>query len=407
VATIVSLAVIGPARAAPLDEIRTQLYAGRLAVAAQVAEARLAMAPADDEARFALGAVQFLQALERLGQNFYRHGLTNAGNSVVGLAGLPFVRIPVPPNPAPEQLTYERLRAILADFVGDLAEAERTLAAIDDTTIALPLNIGLIRLDLNGDGSASPEEALWQVFRQVAGAQWLDAQAADQLQTDFDASDVPWLRGYCHLLMGMAQFPLAHDWQAAFEATFHTLFPEAGLPSARLNKGPSAAPGIASMAGIADLVAFLHLNHWPVVEPARMASALSHFESVVVLSRDNWRRILAETDDGREWIPNPRQSGVLPTMQVSEEQIEAWLLFLDQLDGLLKGEKLLPHWRFDQGINVRRMFLEPTTFDIVLLIQGSAALPYLEKGELTTADTRRRIVTLFGGDFFRYAVWFN
>jgi hypothetical protein len=94
-------------------------------------------------------------------------------------------------------------------------------------------------------------------------------------------------------------------------------------------------------------------------------------------------------------------------MQITQEQIDAWLLFLDELDALLKGEKLLPHWRFEQGINIRRLFLEPRTFDLVLLVQGSAALPYLEDGELTTADTWRRIVSVFGGDFFRYAVWLN
>jgi hypothetical protein len=404
---MVTLAVLSPARAASLDEIRMHLYAGRTQQAVETAEAQLAEAPQDDQARFALGTAQFLQALERLGQGFHRHGLTSAGDSVVGLAGLPFVRIPVPPNPAPAPLTYEKFRIVLADFVGDLEEAEATLAAIDDTTIVLPLNIGHIRLDLNGDGSASAEEALWQVFRQVAGTEWLDAEAADQLQTDFDASDVPWLRGYCHLLMGIGEFVLAHDWRAAFDATFHTLFPAAGLPSAALNEKPAAAPPLAMMAGIADLVAFLHLNHWPVVEPARMERALGHFEAVVSLSRENWRRILAETDGGREWIPNPLQSGVLPAMQVSQERIDGWMLFLDELDALLNGKKLLPHWRFDQGINVRRMFLEPTTFDLVLLVQGSAALPYLEDGPLTGSATWRRIVTLFGGDFFRYAVWFN
>jgi hypothetical protein len=404
---MLTLTVLSPAHAASLDEVRMHLYAGRIVAAVETAEAQLATAPADDQARFALGTAQFLHALERLGQGLHRHGLTAAGDSVVGLAGLPFVRIPVPPNPNPEPLTYDKFRAVLADFVADLEDAEATLAAIDDTAVALSLNIGHIRLDLNGDGSASSEEALWQVFRQVAGTDWLDAEAANQLQTDFDASDVPWLRGYCHLLMGIAEFPLAHDWQAAFDATFHTLFPAAGLPSAALNEKPAAQPQMAMMAGIADLVAFLHLNHWPVVEPARMERALGHFEAVVDLSRENWRNILAETDDGREWIPNPRQSGVLPAMQVSQERIDGWMLFLDELDALLNGKKLLPHWRFDQGINVRRVFLEPLTFDIVLLVQGSAALPYLEDGELTSPATWRRIVTLFGGDFFRYAVWFN
>ena len=58
-------------------------------------------------------------------------------------------------------------------------------------------------------------------------------------------------------------------------------------------------------------------------------------------------------------------------------------------------------------MNLRRIFTEPRTFDIVLLIQGSAALPYLEDGEVTSEETWRRITQLLDGNLFRYTVWFN
>jgi hypothetical protein len=80
---------------------------------------------------------------------------------------------------------------------------------------------------------------------------------------------------------------------------------------------------------------------------------------------------------------------------------------LDEFDALLAGEKLIPHWRFEGGINLRRFFLEPRTFDIVLLVQGSAAIPYIEQGELTTQDTWNDITRAFGRNFLSYAVWFN
>jgi hypothetical protein len=53
------------------------------------------------------------------------------------------------------------------------------------------------------------------------------------------------------------------------------------------------------------------------------------------------------------------------------------------------------------------VFTEPTQFDLVLWIQGSAATPYLEKGELTRPDVWREIERAFAGDFLGYAVWFN
>ena len=126
---------------------------------------------------------------------------------------------------------------------------------------------------------------------------------------------------------------------------------------------------------MADMIAFIHLNHWPVVEPERLRRVLGHLEAMVSLSRENWRRITAETDDRNEWIPNPKQSGVLPRMQVTQDQADGWQRFLEEFDALLQGRKLIPHWRFQQGVNLRRFFLEPTTFDLVLLIQSWGFCP--------------------------------
>ena len=138
-----------------------------------------------------------------------------------------------------------------------------------------------------------------------------------------------------------------------------------------------------------------------------MASALHHLESVVDLSHENWRRILAETDNGREWLPNPLQTGAIPGLAVTQPRIDAWMLFLDEFGAMLKGEKLMPHWRLAQGVNLRRVFLEPRPFDLVLWIQGSAALPYAEPGPVSKTETWEHIVTLMQGDFFTYAAWFN
>ncbi len=400
-----------------VEKVQAHLYAGQTGKATSVAEMRLAEAPDDDQARFALGAVQFLQAVEHLGQGLHRYGLSSDDyDPGFGLMALPILRIPVPQNPSPDELTYDGFRGVLQTFVSDLQTAEATLGKIKNQPVDLPLNIGLIRLDLNGDGKGSEDEALWRIFSVVARAGWLDDEAANKLLVDFDSSDAPWLQAYCHLLMAIAEFPLAHDWHEAFQVSFPTLF---NMPSSRYRELGQAysetrdadiANGLMERgrsAAIADLVAFIHLNHWPVVAPERMANVLGHLEAVVRLGRENWKRILAETDNGAEWIPNPGQTGVLPRMQVTQRQVDGWKNFLDEFEAILQGRKLLPHWRFDEGINMRRFFLEPTTFDIVLLIQGSAALPYLEEGEFTTGETWIQIMQLFGGDFFRYFIWFN
>ena len=71
-------------RAGQLKELHTDL------------SARLAQTPADDQIRFALGATEFLLAVEHLSQSMYRYGL----EPPPGLArALPFFRMPVPHNP--------------------------------------------------------------------------------------------------------------------------------------------------------------------------------------------------------------------------------------------------------------------------------------------------------------------
>ena len=419
-------------------KVQAALYAGQTAEAASSVQARLAEAPDDNEARFALGAVQFLQAVEHLGQALYRYGLKSGyrtGATELGLSSLPILRLPVSPNPRPDKITYDAFRHILDGFVRDLQTADATLSKIDSDKIDLPLNIGLIRLDLNGDGKGSDDETLWRIFKVVADVRWLNENEAKQLLVDFDSSDVPWLRAYCHFLMAIAEFPLAYDWRQGFETIFHNLFPKSDLPFSEgfkkeqdllvelAKRNCSSAPpwsnypqcqklyGIINDSALADLVAFFHLNHWPVFEPHRLRDVLENLEMMVRLSRDSWNHILAETDDNNEWIPNLKQTGVLPRvlprLRVTQNQFDGWMLFLDEFEAVLNGKKLIPHWRFDQGINIRRFFLEPTTFDLVLLLQGSAALPYLQDGDLVTEQTWSRIERLFEGHFFQYFIWFN
>jgi hypothetical protein len=146
-----------------------------------------------------------------------------------------------------------------------------------------------------------------------------------------------------------------------------------------------------------------------VEEPARMKSALNHIEQMLELSGEMFEAALAETDDDREWIPNPKQKGVIPGVEVSEEMVAGWSEFLDEAKGLFAGKKLIPHWRIrtGEGINLRKVFDEPTSFDLILWIQGTAAVPYLEKGELTKLETWTRLDRIFRGEFIGFALWLN
>ena len=159
---------------------------------------------------------------------------------------------------------------------------------------------------------------------------------------------------------------------------------------------------------IADLVALVHLVDWPLKEPERLEVAHQHLLKVVELSRLSWAAILKETDNNKEWMPNPNQQSVLPNATMTQERIDTWLIFLDEATDLLNGKKLVPFWRNDQkGVNLHRAFHEPTRFDLILWIQGSAAIPYLEEGEQTKPETWENFQRVFRGQFIGFAFWIN
>jgi len=357
--------------------------------------------PKDDQMRFGLGALQFVRSVERLGQSFHRHGLLSNRQNI------PFLRLPVPPNPKPDTITYKAARKILQDFIDDLAKAEASLAKVNDEKVKLPLRVGMIRMELTGAGQAGDKFGTI-LTRYFGGEQ--NAPKDPEWQVVFDRGDVAWLRGYCHLLMALAEIALAHDGQELFDCTAHLFFPKVETPHKFLSDpdgDPEVIGGLKAFE-IVDIIAVIHLIRMPVKEAGRMKSALTHLEQMLALSKETWKFILAETDDDHEWLPNPKQTGVM-ALPIRKEMIDSWLEFVDEGEALLSGKRLVPFWRGngERGINLRRVFTEPRTLDLVLWVQGTAATPYLEKGTPTRKEVWGQLQRVFGGDFIGFAVWFN
>ncbi|MFO0993225.1 MAG: hypothetical protein U1E67_14970 [Hyphomicrobiales bacterium] len=382
-----------------------RLRAGELALLEQDLNNRLAVQPKDDQTRLAMGATQFLRTVEGMAQGMYRYGLQAPRDMQ---RNLPFFRFPLPRNPAPAALDYEKMRDVFKAALIGFAQADSTLAALGDNDVKLPISIGLARLDLNGDGKVGEQEELWRVLDASLGGGNISQAEAERFIITFDRADAAWLRGYVNLLSALIEFMLAHDGKASFDASAHMLFPEAGLPNAALEQQHRTPDQYFDMASIADVLAAIHLMHWDVREPERMKSALSHLEIMVAMSRESWRFILAETDDEAEWIPSPKQkNAVLTGIVVTQQTVDGWMALLDEFGAVLAGKKLVPHWRLDKGINLRRAMLEERVFDPILWAQGSAALPFLEDGPVSDAQTWDRIMNMLQGNFLGYAVWFN
>jgi hypothetical protein len=397
-----------PVRAETLQLLTERLLsAGKLAEAESALAGRVTARPDDAEARFELGITRFLRAVERLSHSFHRHGLRSGvlGNLV------PFARLPIPPNDHPEPIRYADLRNIMQALNDDLATAESTLALIGDTEVKIPLHFGRIRLDLDGDGKAGPDERLWKLYLVLNGAvrNQVTAEQCEAFVIAFDRGDVAWLRGYCHLLMAFTEAYLAYDGQELFDYSGPMFFPKAVTPFPFLRRCGELKPDQWDQDEILDAIAMIHVIRLPVKEPERMKVALAHIESMIALSRESWKYILAETDNDHEWVPNPRQQSILPGGTVNGNMVEAWMTFLDESEAILKGKKLIPFWRGgeERGVNLRRVFTEPRPFDLVLWVQGTAAAPYLEKGPVTNPETWRRLQNVFRGEFVGFALWFN
>lgn len=368
-----------------------------------------AAAPTDPASAYAAGAGEFFTALEILAGGLHRHGFESPQSFM-----LPLMRLPVPDNPNPEPLTYEQFRAILVAFRDRLEKSTATLGSVPaDAGIGMEIDLAHVGVDLDEDGNITPQESLAAIMAALSNNSG-DAPDATPLIFRFDRADGFWLQGYAEFLMAQADFWLAHDFSNMFDGSFHMLFPRAKLPLQDILVPPDGGMGggiLTSEWRLADFISLVHLINWPVVEPERRQAARRHLLEMIRLSREDWKAIRAETDNDREWLPGPQQKGTnrLTGLEVGEEQVQAWLATLTMAEDLLEGRTLLPHFRITgKGINMKRFFDEPKTFDLVLSITGPAIAPYLESGKILTSEEFNQIQRQFGGSgFLTFALWFN
>lgn len=358
--------------------------------------------PATAEHGAALGMIRFVQAVERLGQGMYTYGLRRHRAS----RNLPFFRLPVPENPSPSPLTYATMREVYVQFLADITRAEATLASLPAGEVKLPVDLFSVNLNFAGAGQSPLKVTLGTILARMRLVGAPASGNSQSLVAAFDRADMVWLRGYCKLLSALTEFILAHDWRETYAATAHLFFSGARDPSAA-NETNMMFFGQDSGA-IADAIALIHLIRWPVAEPERLLRVREHLKSAVVLSRENWKAILSETDDDREWLPGPQQkNSVFPGMAVTQAQIAGWHEALDGLEAALDGRKLIPHWRFHKGFDLNAFFTQPRTFDLVLWFTGHGALPYMKDGPTISQQDWLRWQRIFGGRFINFAIWFN
>jgi hypothetical protein len=317
--------------------------------------------PKDDEARFGLGVIQFLRAVENLGRALHEYG------AEADKTTLPFLRLPVPKNPSPSALSYKSFGRVLDAFAADLTRAEATLAAVKDDKVKLRLRLAAVKFDFGG--GEKERITLAEVLNTVNGGRFDFLKKNPDFRIHFDRGDVAWLRGYCHLLSAFVEAYRSVDEEVGFADRMKGIFP-------KVEEGKKAD---------ADWTSGLK-----VVDAPRLRRFRLHLVAVCELNRETWKHIRAETDDDHEWLPHPKQTDLLG-LPLTNERIDAWLGMTEQLEGLLKGEQLLsgafvrllvPEHPAGQGLNVKKVLDDPPAdlFNVERFRKGIAA-KYLEAEE--------------------------
>jgi hypothetical protein len=301
--------------------------------------------------------------------------------------------------------TASALAEVLDQFYMDMQKANYSLNKVSRGGFNVPLDLANIRLDINNNMQHEESESFRQIYLSYNRRASTQFKKGESFIVNFDTGDAAWLQGYTHLLMAITDTLLAHDGSKVFEYTAHLFFPNVEtqmgeLLRSHLNSGMYMT--------WVDLFIGVHVMNMEVTDPARLKRAHFHLLKTIDTSRKMWKLIETETDNLNEWIPNPNQESV-NGVRISEEMITGWMDFLSEFEAILRGDKLIPHWRFkgDKGVNLKKVMFEPRPLDLFLWIQGSAAIPYLESGNLSSSQDWRRITRVFGGNFIGFAIWVN
>lgn len=382
----------------PLPLAAQDLSASIAAQGLAATQTRLAALPSPTEAdRFALGGVRFLRALETTFQTRHRTGMDDP----TGM--LPLLRLNA--GAAPDAVFQPGDVAALFDQAAtDMAAARAPLDGLaSGPDFSVEIRLADLWFDVNADGTRTPDEDLMQLLGpSLMGWRWFDRDPAAPAPTiRFDRADAAWLSAYTHLLEGVANIVLAYDPTDALTRAAATRDGMAALSPPEVSEYDMFAPGLDAL-----WVILTALDQQP--DAARLTAARDHFLSMIAENRSFWTAVETETDDAAEWLPNARQTSALG-LTLPPETGTTWRAVLADGEALLKGERLIPYWRLGEGagVNLGRMFTEPAPIDIKDWIQGAGALPYLEQGEVVSAENWRSFEAMMGGDAMLMSVWLN
>ncbi|MGH1413772.1 MAG: hypothetical protein ACRBB0_09760 [Pelagimonas sp.] len=133
-----------------------------------------------------------------------------------------------------------------------------------------------------------------------------------------------------------------------------------------------------------------------------------HWRAMIAHNTKFWEAVAQETDDDREWIPNPKQTSALG-LTVSAETARAWQRILADADAVMNGQLLVNMPNLPRGLklNVAAYFDDPAPLDLLEWLHGRGAYKYAARGPAITDQSWRAFQRLTQGRAGSFALFFN
>ena len=210
----------------------------------------------------------------------------------------------------PSRFDHARGRTAWREFAAALAKVERDLAiAASDPDFTLELCLACWEHDWNGSGAVDESDRrLFQIEHDRAGDELPEADPRRTPTFRFDAGDIYWARAMVAFQRAAAELVLAYRWEQ-IDQLFAT-------------KETRVVIELADRGRV-----------WRARELIRAGLAAS----------DKSRELyLAESDDDREWVPNPRQQDHAVPLALDAAMYATWAAVTRDLRALVDGREGLP-----------------------------------------------------------------
>jgi hypothetical protein len=362
-------------------------------------EARLAALPSPtNEDLFALAGLHFLGGVEQALQLRWQTGVK------ADWSELPILRLPIPENPNAIPFQAADFTALIRNLDADMEASRAALAQLGDKPFALSVRMADLWFDINANGARDAGEDLAEVTGMALGGGRGMGVAVEDPVITFDTADAAWLAAYTHFLSGFASTALAYDPEPAIQRILDS---STAIYALWGDTPPDNAMDMMFGRQV-DRAAMVLTALSKTPDKTLAQDAYDHFLSMIEENRRFWSLVALETDNAGEWVPNDAQVSGLGLMMPPGTG-QRWQAVLAEAEKALKGELLIPHWRFgaEAGINLKKAFENPPAVDLITWIQGEGLLPYAEKGPRMSGQAWRDFEDIVQGDAMLFAVFLN